>query len=79
MAHPTSDVTMAPLADILAISTIAMSVIAGTVWLVRLESRINVHEAVCAERYRQLEARHEETTKELRSIDHKLDRLMERA
>jgi hypothetical protein len=69
---------MAPLADVLALVTISLSVIAGTVWLVRLEARINVHEAVCAERYRQLEARHQETTKELRSIDQKLDRLMER-
>jgi hypothetical protein len=70
---------MAPLADILALVTIALSVIAGTVWLVRLEGRVNIHEAVCAERYQQLEARHRETTIELKSIDHKLDRLMERA
>ena len=70
---------MAPLADVLALVTISLSVIAGIVWLVRVEGRINIHEAVCAERYRQLEARHQEATKELRSIDHKLDRLMERA
>ena len=69
---------MEPLADIVALVTIALSVIAGTVWLVRLEGRMNIHEAVCAERYQQLQSRHQETTKELRSIDHKLDRLVER-
>jgi hypothetical protein len=42
-------------------------------WLLRLESRVNVHEAVCAERYKRLEERHDEAIDALRALDRKLD------
>ena len=54
----------------------AVPLVSTVVWLVRLEGRVNVHEAVCAERYRRLDERLEQNTEKLHSIDKKLDRLI---
>lgn len=51
-------------------------VISAIIWLVRLEGRINTHEAVCAERYLRLDERLGQTGEKLHSIDEKLDRLI---
>jgi len=47
-------------------------------WLLRLESRVNVHEAVCAERYKRLEERHDEAIEVIRALDRKLDAMASR-
>jgi hypothetical protein len=62
-------------ADLLAGVPLVVLIGAG-VWLVRLEGRVNTHEAVCAERYRRLEERHSEALDALAQIDQKLDRVM---
>lgn len=54
----------------------AVSAVAVIVWLIRLEGRVNTHEAVCAERYRQMEERHMLTLSSLSAIDTKLDKMM---
>lgn len=46
------------------------------VWLVRLEGRVSMHEAVCSERYRRLEERHVEALEAIRSLDAKLDKVV---
>ena len=53
-------------------------VIGSVVWLIRLEGRVNTHEAICSERYNQLQARHLETLDEMRSMDAKLDSIIQR-
>jgi hypothetical protein len=53
-----------------------LALIAAGVWLVRLEGRVNTHEAVCAERYRRLDERATESATKLHEIDAKLDRLI---
>lgn len=59
---------------------VLMSVITGAigtvVWLVRMEGRLNTHEAICAERYRRLEERHTEGLDRMRSMDAKLDAMI---
>ena len=50
----------------------------SVVWLIRLEGRVNTHEAICSERYQQLQARHLETLDEMRSMDGKLDSIIQR-
>lgn len=50
-----------------------LALIAASVWLIRLEGRVNTHEAVCAERYRRLEEKHGEALAALATIDQKLD------
>lgn len=54
-----------------------LAVIGGVVWLVRLEGRVNTHEAECAQRQQRMDERHVETNKKLDAIDAKLDRLVE--
>jgi|TARA_R110000823_G_scaffold66883_2_gene156224 hypothetical protein len=53
-------------------------VIGSVVWLIRLEGRVNTHEAICSERYKQLQDRHAETLDEMRSMDAKLDSIIQR-
>ena len=53
-------------------------VIGSVVWLIRLEGRVNTHEAICSERYQQLQDRHVETLDEMRSMDAKLDSIIQR-
>ena len=53
-------------------------VIGSVVWLIRLEGRVNTHEAICSERYQQLQDRHAETLDEMRSMDAKLDSIIQR-
>lgn len=48
------------------------------VWLIRLEGRHNAHEAVCAERQKRMDERHENIEYKLDSIDDKLERLVGR-
>ena len=55
-----------------------VAILAAGVWLLRLEGRVNTHEAVCAERYRTLEQRHTESLNALADVNAKLDRLMAR-
>jgi hypothetical protein len=61
--------------DLLSNLPIATAVII-VVWALRLEGRVNTHEAVCAERYRRLDERAEESAAKLHEIDAKLDRLV---
>lgn len=42
----------------------------------RIDGRINTHERGCTERQKNLDERHEAITDTLKSIDHKLDKLM---
>jgi hypothetical protein len=56
-----------------------VSLVAGSiVWLIRLEGRVNTHEAICAERYSQLRQQHVEGLEEMRLIDSKLDAIIQR-
>lgn len=55
---------------------VAMPTLAGIVWLVRLEGRVNSHEASCLQRQKQLDERHAEANTKLAAIDQKLDRLL---
>tara|TARA_R110002167_G_scaffold6079_1_gene27672 strand:- start:218 stop:421 length:204 start_codon:yes stop_codon:yes gene_type:complete len=52
-------------------------VVGSVVWLIRLEGRVNTHEAICSERYKQLQDRHAETLDEMRSMDAKLDSIIQ--
>jgi len=61
--------------EVLAAASLAVGAI---VWLIRLEGRVNTHEAICAERYQQLQARHQEALDEMRSMDAKLDSIIQR-
>jgi hypothetical protein len=61
--------------EVLAAASLA---IGSIVWLIRLEGRVNTHEAICSERYRQLQARHQEALDEMRSMDAKLDSIIHR-
>jgi hypothetical protein len=53
-----------------------LALLGAGVWLLRLEGRVNTHEAVCAERYRRLEERHGEALTALAAISQKLDRMV---
>jgi len=53
-------------------------VVGSIVWLIRLEGRVDKHEAICAERYRQLREHHVEALDEMRLIETKLDGLIQR-
>ena len=53
-------------------------VVGSIVWLIRLEGRVNTHEAICAERYQQLRQQHVEGLDEMRLIETKLDSLIQR-
>ena len=61
--------------EVLAAASLAVGSI---VWLIRLEGRVNTHEAICSERYQQLQARHQEALDERRSMDAKLDSIIQR-
>lgn len=58
--------------------TIGTAATSALIWVIRLEGRVNVHEAVCAERYRYLEERYAEGLEKMRSIETKIDALMQR-
>lgn len=64
------------MADLHSLVSIAVIGVGVVVWLVRLEGRVNVHEAVCAERYKRLDERATEAADKLHAIDAKLDRLI---
>jgi hypothetical protein len=59
------------------VATVSL-VIGSIVWLIRLEGRVNTHEAICAERYQQLRQQHVEGLDEMRLIETKLDSLIQR-
>jgi hypothetical protein len=59
------------------VATVSL-VVGSIVWLIRLEGRVNTHEAICAERYRQLREQHVEALDEMRQIESKLDGLIQR-
>lgn len=58
---------------------VGTTALGGLVWLVRLEGRVNTHEAECVQRRKRDDERHAETTTKLTAMDAKLDRLVERA
>jgi hypothetical protein len=65
--------------DIAAEAAAVLALVVGSVvWLIRLEGRVNTHEAICSERYKQLQDRHAETLDEMRSMDAKLDSIIQR-
>ena len=65
--------------DIPAVLVATVSLVVGSiVWLIRLEGRVNTHEAICAERYQQLRQQHVEGLEEMRLIETKLDGLIQR-
>ena len=65
--------------DIAAEAAAILALVVGSVvWLIRLEGRVNTHEAICSERYKQLQDRHAETLDEMRSMDAKLDSIIQR-
>ena len=59
------------------VATVSLGV-GSIVWLIRLEGRVNTHEAICAERYQQLRPQHVEGLDEMRQIETKLDALIQR-
>jgi hypothetical protein len=59
------------------VATVSL-VVGSIVWLIRLEGRVNTHEAICAERYQQLRQQHVEGLDEMRLIEKKLDSLIQR-
>lgn len=63
--------------EIREIVTVAVPVIAGIIWLIRLEGRVNTHEAECTQRENKHDERHVESTKKLDRIEAKLDRVLE--
>lgn len=66
--------------DALAVAFMGGStVIGGVIWLIRLEGRVNTHEAECALRQKRADERHGEMKEQLDGISSKLDRLVERA
>ena len=59
------------------VATVSL-VVGSIVWLIRLEGRVNTHEAIWAERYQQLRQQHVEGLEEMRLIETKLDGLIQR-
>ena len=59
------------------VATVSL-VVGSIVWLIRLEGRVNTHEAICAERNQQLRQQHVEGLDEMRLIETKLDSLIQR-
>lgn len=57
--------------------TIVTAFLGGVIWLIRLEGRVNTHEAECSQRQKRADERHGEMTAKLTKIDEKLDRLIE--
>ena len=47
--------------------------LAAGIWALRLEGRVSMHEAVCAERYKRLEERHDESIEALKQMNSKID------
>ena len=65
--------------DIAAEAAALLALVVGSVvWLIRLEGRVNTHEAICAERYSQLRQQHVEALDQMRLIETKLDGLIQR-
>jgi len=60
------------------VAAIVLPIVGSIVWLVRLEGRVNTHEAECRLRQKRLDERHDEMSAELRAINTKLDWLVER-
>jgi hypothetical protein len=59
-------------------ATLGGTVIAGVVWAVRQEGRLNAHDALFEEREKQTNERHTEMAESLKRIELKLDRVVER-
>lgn len=59
------------------IIAVALPVIGGIIWLIRLEGRVNTHERGCDERQKRMDERHVEMGKKLDHIVGILDRLTE--
>ena len=45
-----------------------LALVGAGIWLLRLEGRVSTHEAVCAERYRRLEEKHDEALLAIREL-----------
>jgi len=60
------------------IVTIAMIAVAGLVWALRLEGRVNTHEKSCEERQKRLDERHQAIGESLETLNAKMDRVIER-
>lgn len=54
--------------------TIGLAIVAGIVWAVRIEGRVNMHDRLFEEREKQVEDRHQELQARLIRIEAKLDR-----
>lgn len=52
-----------------------LTLLAGVVWAVRLEGRINSHDSLFTERAHQESERHTELKERLVRIEHKLDKM----
>ena len=59
------------------IIAVAVPVIGGIIWLIRLEGRLNTHERSCEERQKRLDERHADIGKKLDYMVTQIDRLLE--
>lgn len=57
--------------------SLAVTLIGGVAWAVRVEGRVNGHDKLFEEREKALAARHEELAYRLQRIEAKLDKLNE--
>lgn len=62
--------------ELQSIVAVAVPAVLALSWLLRLEGRLNSHEATCTERHRKLDERHAALNKQLDSIEQKLDWLV---
>lgn len=58
-------------------ATLGGTVIAGVIWAVRQEGRLNAHDALFDEREKQAQERHDALSNSLERIEKKLDRVTE--
>lgn len=58
-------------------ATLGGTVIAGVIWAVRQEGRLNAHDALFDEREKQAQERHDALSDSLERIEKKLDRVTE--
>jgi len=59
------------------IMLVAVPIIGGIIWAIRLEGRQTAHERECAERQKRMDERHDVSVERLANIDKKLDRLLD--
>ena len=59
------------------IAAVAIPIVVGIVWLIRLEGRVNTHERMCEERQKRMDERHEAMAHLLDAMSQKLDKLLE--